>query len=143
MITLTNHILPYISIMKERSYHLAESFLPSCVPRKEEWWGRGVNRGKEERRGQEGRKRKKKEGEEEDKENCHACKNAETYHICNLILLPSSSIVLLLKAIPGKMKGGREGGEGKGKWAGRKEGGRKKEGRRKEEGRGKEVQAIP
>ena len=50
--------------------------------------------------------------ERETKENITllSCKNGQlTYHICNLILLPSRSIVLLRKSIPGEAKEGREG----------------------------------
>ena len=37
------------------------------------------------------------------------CKNGQlTYHISNLILLPSSSIVLILKSKPGEAEGGRK-----------------------------------
>ena len=37
------------------------------------------------------------------------CKNGKvTYHICNLILLPSSSIVLILKSTPEEAKEERE-----------------------------------
>ena len=65
-----------------------------------------------------GRREKVKEGEggreeeRETKENTTllCCKNGQlTYHICNLILLPSSSNVLNLKSIPGEAEGGREG----------------------------------
>ena len=56
----------------------------------------------------------------------HNCKNSQlTYHICNLILLPSSSIVLILKSIPGETKGWERKGEGR------------------EKGENGQVQAIP
>ena len=78
----------------------------------------GRNEGKERERGRKEGKRKKegkrekvkegeggKEEEREIKENTTllCCKNGQlTYHICNLILLPSSSIVLILKSITGE-----------------------------------------
>ena len=41
---------------------------------------------------------------------CCARKNDQlTYSICNMILLPSSSTVLLTKLAPGEREGGREG----------------------------------
>ena len=60
MITLTHHMLSYIGTMKVWSYNRVESFLSLCVPRRE---GRGVNRGKEEGKGKEGRKKRRKGGE--------------------------------------------------------------------------------
>lgn len=36
-------------------------------------------------------------------------KGSDSYHICSLILLPSSSIVLILKSIPEKKKKERKG----------------------------------
>jgi len=87
---------------------------------------RGRKEGKREKRRKEGKGRKEgerrekvKEGEggkkveeRETKKNTtlFCCKNDQlTYHICNLILLPSSSIILFLKSIPGEVEGGREG----------------------------------
>ena len=67
--------------------------------------GRRVNRGKAEKKGKEGREKKdEKEEKEEVKErekrrqlHCRACKNGQlVYHIRNLIVLPSSSIVFVL-----------------------------------------------
>ena len=72
---------------------------------------------KKERGRKEGRREKVKEGEGEKveerktKENITllCCKNDQlTYHMYNLILLPSSSIVLHLKSTPGEAKEERE-----------------------------------
>ena len=67
-----------------------------------------------------------RKGEEEEKKrmkkrrermlHCHAFTTAKNgwlvYHICSLILSPSSSIVLILKSIPGETKGWERKGEG-------------------------------
>ena len=67
-----------------------------------------------------------KEEERERKENTTllCCKNGQlTYHICNLILLPSSSIVLILKSAPGEAEGRKRGtkteecGSNESRWA--------------------------
>ena len=78
----------------------------------------GRNEGKERERKEgrkegevEGREGRKKVEERETKENITllCCKNGQlTYHICNLILLPSSSIVLNISSTPGEAEGGRE-----------------------------------
>ena len=63
------------------------SFLSRCVP------GEGAQ---EKEQGKEGRKRRRKRTLD-----CRACKNGQlTHHICNMILLPSSSIVLILNSTP-------------------------------------------
>ena len=89
--------------------------MSSCVPGEREI---GKREGKEGRK-KEGKREKVKaekggkEEERETKENITllCCKNGQlTYHICNLILLPSSSIVLFVKSIPGEAEGGRKRG---------------------------------
>ena len=97
---------------------------------------RGRKRGRKERgrRGRkEGGRREKvkaekggKEEEREIKENTTllCCKNGQLmYHICNVILLPSSSIVLVRKSIPGEAEGRKRGtkteecGSNESRWA--------------------------
>ena len=74
--------------------------------------GRGEGRKERGRKEGEGKGGKGREEERETKENITllCCKNGQlTYHISNLILLPSNSILLNLKPISGEVEGGREG----------------------------------
>ena len=93
--------------------------MSSSVPGESEIGREGMNEKKEGGRkgGKEGKREKVKEGEGEKVEErkikesitLPCCKNGQlTYHICNLILLPSSSIVLYLKSTPGEAKEERE-----------------------------------
>ena len=67
----------------------------------------GRERGREKVKEGEGEKAEERKTKENITLLC--CKNGQlTYHICNLILLPSSTIILFLKSIPGEAKEGRE-----------------------------------
>ena len=110
-----------------------ESFLSLCVPRRE-----GRKGGEQRERRREGKGREEEKKKRRRMLSHHACKNSQlTYHMCSLIVLPSSSIVLTFKSIPGETEGedgrkwDRRGGGRRGRGRiGREEG---EEGRRKEE----------
>ena len=69
----------------------------------------GKVRGEERMRGSKQRGRKE-ERRERGRNNCYAVRMDQLmYHSCNLILLPSSSSVLILKSTPGEPEGEKRG----------------------------------
>ena len=64
----------------------------------------------EERMGGSKQRGRKEERRERGRNNCYAVRMDQLmYHSCNLILLPSSSIVLILKSTPGEPEGEKRG----------------------------------